>query len=366
MIQQVCFTPTKNVDSSETPRRSGPELVDKLFTYGTPHGGITFAAGGGLIDWAVETFGPGGSDIFSPPKMYGYLKPGAQWGEEGPKDWNCQEIPPDAFPRERIFSLIGTDAKDYGIVEKVVGPKSDGLVAIENAFVKNAHRAFVHRAHSGRYGLVNSEEGYQNLRRFLFGFFKIRIELAGLQLPPLEAGESWQADVRVSVRGLPIVMHEQTAAHHCPVQLVLKEKEHQDDADAPIPLATVFLLAPEALRRDGDSEQRPRCRYSLQLGVVRLIEKDGFFWWQDHLEQVADWDDILIVDVGRLEADPPSTLHGWAEWNSAVSGPIAAHDPINDAALLFLDGVAEVAFPDTARKILGPDARLRFTLSEWH
>lgn len=365
MLQQVCLTPIQNADKTETPRQPGSDLVDKLFTYGTPHGGITFAAGGGLIDWAVETFGPAGSDIFSPRKMYGYLTPGAKWGDQGPEGWSSQEMPTEALPAERIFSLIGTDAKDYGVVEKVVGPKSDGLVAIENAYVKNAHRAFVHRAHSGRYGLVNSEEGYQNLRRFLFGFFKVKIELAGLHLPLLVAGESWQADVRVSVRGLPIVMHEQTAEHHCPVQLLLKEKKGQDDADAPIPLATVFLLAPEAMRRDGSYELRPRCRYSLQLRVARLVERDGFFWWQDHLEQTADWDDTLIVDVGRLEADPPGTLHGWAEWNSAIEGPIATHDPISETKLPFFEKVTDIAFPQRARAILGEQSTVRFSLSEW-
>jgi hypothetical protein len=35
--------------------------------------------------------------------------------------------------------------------------------------VLGASRAFVHRSHSGSYGEVNFEEGYQNLRSFLFG-----------------------------------------------------------------------------------------------------------------------------------------------------------------------------------------------------
>ena len=34
-------------------------------------------------------------------------------------------------------------------------------------------RAFVHRSHSGHYGIVNSEEGYQNLTRFLFGELRV-------------------------------------------------------------------------------------------------------------------------------------------------------------------------------------------------
>ena len=65
----------------------------------------------------------------------------------------------------------------------MVGPKSDGLVQIEHAYVRGAHRAFVYKSHSGSYGEVNSEEGYQNLRRFLFGRWRVQIEFDGL--PPV-------------------------------------------------------------------------------------------------------------------------------------------------------------------------------------
>lgn len=43
---------------------------------------------------------------------------------------------------------------------------SDGLVKIENAVVQGAPRAFAYRSHSGHHGVVNSEEGYQNLGAF--------------------------------------------------------------------------------------------------------------------------------------------------------------------------------------------------------
>jgi hypothetical protein len=63
-----------------------------------------------------------------------------------------------------------------------VGDASDGLVRIENATTHGpgpdgkdvtSPRAFVHRSHSGHYGIVNSEEGYQNLTRFLFGGLRV-------------------------------------------------------------------------------------------------------------------------------------------------------------------------------------------------
>ncbi len=48
-----------------------------------------------------------------------------------------------------------------------------GRVTIENAVVRGAPRAFVHRSHSGHYGIVNSESCSQNLTRFLFGNIRV-------------------------------------------------------------------------------------------------------------------------------------------------------------------------------------------------
>ena len=83
----------------------------------------------------------------------------------------------DRFPTERVLCMVGTDSKDYtaaaGMSRRAVGPLSDGLVTIENAVVRGAPRAFVHRSHSGHYGVVNSESCYQNLTRFLFGNIRI-------------------------------------------------------------------------------------------------------------------------------------------------------------------------------------------------
>jgi hypothetical protein len=83
------------------------------------------------------------------------------------------------FDPSRVFNLVGTDPGDYkvaaGLSSAAVGAASDGLVRITNAttrarsetgFVASPN-AFVHRSHSGYFGIVNSEEGYQNLIRFL-------------------------------------------------------------------------------------------------------------------------------------------------------------------------------------------------------
>lgn len=366
MIQKVSL----EVDPrTSRPREPAHQLVDKLVTLGTPHAGISFDLGGGLLDWAMETFGPYGADIFAPDQMYGYLTPGATREDTPPEGWRPNEIPAEAFDVQRVFCVIGTDAADYGLVEKAVGPRSDGLVQIDNAYVRHAHRAFVHRAHSGRYGLVNSEEGYQNLRRFLFGAYEVRLDLRGLTLPDRGSDDSrvWQAEVRVAVRGLPIIMHEQLAAHYCPIQLNRELDQHTDSPDTPVPLTTMFLLDPARFVGTEDQKPPPRSRYTLALRVFHLTEQDGRFFWQHHLEQVADWEDVLIVDVGRRDDEPPEVLRAWAAWNSTVPGAIDQFDPITSNDSRFeTDGpdlYCEIRLPRVAHSILGEHARLRLAVS---
>jgi hypothetical protein len=70
----------------------------------------------------------------------------------------------------------------------------------------------VHRSHSGHYGIVNSEEGYQNLTRFLFGALRADgiLDIDEITLPvevqrAYDQGKtvraSYQFEIAVSVRG---------------------------------------------------------------------------------------------------------------------------------------------------------------------
>lgn len=354
MMQKICETP----DESGDPRRHAKDLVARLFTYATPHGGINFTAG--LLNWAMETFGPDGSEIFSPPKMYGFLTPKATFGDTPPATlnppWDPKVIPPNIFDTDNVFCLIGTDQKDYGISKDVVGPQSDGLVQIQNAYVKNAHRAFVYKSHSGRYGEVNSEEGYQNLSRFLFGKWAVKVELSGMpQTDELANGVAWQADMQLAIRGLSVLMTEQTAAHYCPIQLnEQRDPNAADSVNTPIPLLGTFLLekeppedlAPTTVTADGDATQPADApapelappapsaaqlsRYALSLKVYQVAtsSRTGAFDFSNNLEQVGDWSDVLIVDVGR--PSPTAPFGVWTGWNSAFAGPISARAQMPD------------------------------------
>jgi pimeloyl-ACP methyl ester carboxylesterase len=168
------------------------EMVDKVFTYATPHNGIDMAG----IN--VPSFlGLWDINNFNRETMAGYLNLDSKSRRVDSLDGK--------FDPGRFFCLVGTDQQDYGAARGVskwlAGKMSDGLVAIENATVQGAPRAFVYRSHSGPYGIVNSEDGYQNLVRFLFGDLRVDgiMDVESLPLPPsVEKAKAAGRRVRVS------------------------------------------------------------------------------------------------------------------------------------------------------------------------
>ena len=170
----VCRCFLQNDDISTPADR---KLVAKVFTYATPHNGIELAGfnvPGVLRLWDI--------DNFNRKNMASYL--GLPKNAERVDDLNGKFDPND------FFCLVGTNHRDYevafGLSRRLAGEMSDGLVKIENATVRGAPRAFVYRSHSGPYGIVNSEEGYQNLVRFLFGDVCLLgvLDVHELPLPP--------------------------------------------------------------------------------------------------------------------------------------------------------------------------------------
>jgi hypothetical protein len=372
MIQKMC------PDNGIAPG----DLVDKLFTYATPHNGIDFGIFG--LNIGVPQIAPFDAQIFNRKVMYQYLTPaaGLQQAPDMPAGWDAHVI--TGLDPSRVFCLIGTNAADYGAVSKAVGPKSDGLVQIDNAYVRGASRTFVHRSHSGRYGEVNSEEGYQNLRRFLFGTRKATVRLVNATLPAATSAgvlDVWQAEVSVSIRGLPVLIDDQTAAHYCPVELGKVAgaglpggaPAPDDDAVTPgtgpavssggPPLTTVFLLDPVRARQLQREDLQPgtfspRCRYALQLKVIHLQEQHGLFTWQNHLEGAPEWADTLIVDVGP---DDDGTEQVWAAWEVDISKVTSVPDPITPKPLSpdVPGGLTfTFALPAAGQQLLGPRAAL--------
>ena len=206
----VCRAFLQNTKLSKPEARAA---VDKLFTYATPHNGIDMRIVRNVPGWL--SFGD--VNNFNRDNMAKYLDV-----PKGPDVSLLKNIRPD-----RVFNLVGTNPRDYatagGLSAWAVGDASDGLVRIENATTHGpadgiagpdvtSPRAFVHRSHSGPYGIVNSEEGYQNLTRFLFGDLRVDgiLDIDDITFPAAvqaehDAGKnveaSYQFEVAVGIRG---------------------------------------------------------------------------------------------------------------------------------------------------------------------
>ncbi|MDD2713219.1 MAG: hypothetical protein PHU77_09920, partial [Simplicispira sp.] len=223
-------------------------LVSKVFTYATPHNGIDMA---GVNVPAL--LGRWDMNNFSRKLMARYLD--LPWGSERVDSLDGK------FDPQRFFCFIGTNHRDYavalGLVRTLAGVMSDGLVQIENAAVQGAPRAFAYRSHSGPYGVVNSEEGYQNLVRFLFGDLRVDgvLEVDALALPPSvqkakDAGRAVRAsyyfEATVAPRGAnQYALSERRCATFSAVlrgfdELLRLDKAGRETAHAPV-LFSVFL-----------------------------------------------------------------------------------------------------------------------------
>jgi hypothetical protein len=195
--------------------------VDKFFTYATPHNGIELA-GINVPSWLTLN----DSDNFNRARMRKYLAIDdlvVAGAEPGRADW----LPERSFPSRRVFCLVGTNRGDYEVAlggsSMLAGEGSDGLVKVANAAVWGVGddgkvsapcaTAYLHRSHSGHFGIVNSEESYQALTRFLFGDLRVDVwlDLDEVRVPAkLEADDRkglvdalYQIELTISPRGKP-------------------------------------------------------------------------------------------------------------------------------------------------------------------
>lgn len=293
--------------------------VDKVFTYATPHNGIDMRIVRNIPGWL--TFGD--VNNFNRDRMAAYL---------GLPSGNDVSIVRN-FPPERVFNLIGTNPGDYtvasGLSSWAVGAASDGLVRIENATTHGpdangaditSPRAFVHRSHSGHYGIVNSEEGYQNLVRFLFGALRMDgiLDIDDITLPAEvkrehEAGKqvraSYQFEVAASVRGCHWQLTRREARENSATFRTYDElfpgapgTTRAPDRTRSPHLFSVFLDPEKSVMRSGS------VAFAFDLKVlVPDYEVDGLLFLKRHYEGGAIYQDRIMV-----EAIPDTTaLGGW-------------------------------------------------------
>jgi len=237
------------------------------------------------------------------------------------------------FPPERIFNLVGTNPRDYGVAGGLsawaAGDASDGLVRIENATTHglgpdgrevNSPRAFIHRSHSGPYGVVNSEEGYQNLTRFLFGALRVDgvLDIDDISLPTevqkeLKAGKkvhaSYQFEVAASVRGCQWQMTRREVRENSAIFRTYEElfpgdsgAQRPPDRSQSPHLFSVFLDPSKSVKASGSVS------FAFDLKVlVPDYEVDGVLFLKRHYEG-----GYVLRELVLVEAFPDAAaLGGW-------------------------------------------------------
>jgi len=352
--------------------------VDKYFTFATPHNGIDMA-GVNVPEWL------GSNDInnFNRDRMAEYLDLKALYRKTQRVDWLQEEI----FPSSRVFCMVGTNRSDYdvaaGLSRTFVGHGSDGLVRIENASVWGVNArggfsapsatAYAYRSHSGKFGIVNSEEAYQNLARFLFGDIRVDLwaDVDEVRVPQeLEALDAegkvnalYQFEVLASPRGkrwylTRRIAEEDSVATRTHIEL----RDSKNTNGRRIYLSTIFLA-----NRYRVDPRRLTLAYSLTLGVrVPDYEVDRRFWPDRHYEG-----GYLFRDSVVLEMTPPTTPGAdWSvkyDWQKDNVGQ--ASTPVPTQGLQ--GGQVEISIPfqtgdKTPPRSPGISGRVRFVVSRWN
>jgi hypothetical protein len=371
-----CFLQNDAIGSPET-----KQLVDKVFTYATPHNGIELD----IIGNVPSFFNTHSVTNFNRQRMREYL---ALRPAVDPKDDRVNTLN-GKFDLDRFFCLVGTNPKDYtaaaGWSSRVVGPFSDGLVRINNAVLfgpesdpqlptRLAPRAYVYRSHSGYYGIVNSEEGYQNLTRFLFGDVRVdgELEIREITLPAdvdqkrkqgQQVRASYQFEAISRVRGAHWDLSRRVANENSAVFRTYGEL-FPDNVQPGIDrqfherpqLFTVFLSA-----RSRVNSRRASLGFSVELGVlVPDYEIDGALWLNNHYPG-----GYIFREKINLEAIPPqdendswSLRYGFDSDTPNRATKTAERTPT--------DGAIAFRIPVMQRNRPGIEATLALTATPWN
>jgi hypothetical protein len=313
----VCRTFLQNPSYGSAQAR---KLVDKIFTYATPHNGIEVGLLGNVPNW-LKIYGMNTFNREEIARLLGLTKQ--------QRDGENVDIITN-FDPARVFTLVGTNPGDYtaagGASSFAVGDASDGLVRIRNATTRGRHgrefvqspQAFVHRSHSGFYGIVNSEEGYQNLTRFLFGDVRADgyLDIDELTLPPAvqkemdkgkEVRASYLFEVAVSIRGKPWQLHRRTVNENSAIFRKYDELFPKGSKNAPrTPDRKASPMLFNVFLDMGQSQTGKSLAFAADLCVrVPEYEVDGMLFFKNHFEG-----GYLFRDMVILEATPPAVKDG--------------------------------------------------------
>jgi hypothetical protein len=301
-------------------------------------------------------------------------------------DW----IQEEKFPSRKIFCMVGTNRGDYdvaaGLSRTFAGHGSDGLVRVANASVwgidgagkvsRPCATAYCYRAHSGRYGIVNSEESYQNLVRFLFGNLRVDlwVDIEHVSVPQeLEKADKdgelnalYQFEALAAPRGkrwylTRRISEEDSVAVRDHVKLRAATAAKPES----IYLSSIFLA-----NRYKVNAKRPTLAYSLTLAVrVPDYEVNKKFWPNRHYEGENLFRDSIVVEM-TPPADDAGKWKATYNWQRHDVGQSAKPVPA-EAIDRLKEGGVELTFPfstgdATPPRSPGIAGRLRFVISKWN
>ncbi len=348
--------------------------VDKLFTLATPHNGID-VAGFNVPSWlsAAE------AHTFNRERMAEYLDMKAV---AKANDGRVDFMPEDALASDRIFCMVGTNRGDYevaqGSVRAFVGHGSDGLVRVANASLwgvdaktlaptQPVATAFAYRSHSGHFGIVNSEEAYQNLVRFLFGDIRVDIWLdidevrlpLGLEAKAAQVDALYQFELLAAARGKRWFLSRRVAEEDSPAcrthrQLTAPTRKE----DKAIYLSTAFLSNRARVNPD-----RRSLAYAMTIAArVPDYQVEKRFWPDQHYEGGN-----LFRDTAIIEMTPPLTDGDeWAvkfNWLSKSDG--VATKKLKSTDLQGSDAV-QLEIPFDSAKKPGISGKIRLAVRAWN
>jgi len=358
------------------PQNAG-KFVDKLFTYATPHNGIEIA-GMNVPSWLTKD----DMSNFNRDRMAEYLGLNALPNKpEGDRvDW----LPENRFPSEKVFCMVGTNRLDYevalGLSRTFVGHGSDGLVKIENATLcglkengqpsQQCAKAFAYRSHSGYFGIVNSEEAYQNLTRFLFGNVRVDIwvDVTAIRLPAevqkeQDAGKKvnalYQFEVLASPRGKLWYLTRRTAEEDSVACLNHAEWLAAPKKNGSLYVSTVFLA-----NRAKVNPNRSSLAYAMTLGVrAPDYEIDRKLWINEHYEGGYLFRNAVVLNM----TPPDKAGEKWKitySWQGTTTNLTA--EEIDTKTMKGGKVEVKIPLPSDGKTSPGLDGQLRFVVSAWN
>jgi len=347
------------------------QSVDKVFTYATPHNGIELA-GMNVPRWLSLNE----MNTFNRERMAEYLNLQAVYKKYGRVDF----VPEAAFPIDRFFCMVGTNRSDYevamGLSRSFAGNGSDGLVKVDNASVwgvdaqlavtKTCGVAYCYRAHSGFFGIVNSEEAYQNLARFLFGDVRVDLWLVvdEVRLPEKIEQEAqvealYQFELMARPRGKRWFLSRRTAEEDSPACRSHAQLSNQaGNGSNFVYLSTVFLANKAKV-----SQADRTLAYAMDVSVLvpDYVVNDKF-WEKQHFEGSHLFRDSLLISL-----EPPLNEGGdWnilSSWESQTIG--VATEPLSYAKVKGGGIRIEVPLPASATKP-GIAGKILLIVSGWN